>query len=102
MANRKPRQFKRTQLDAESAMHLWLSRIIDDLNPDDFSITELIDEFGAEIFSPKHEGYYNDEGYLRGQIAKLLKHEYIEKIAKGRYQVTDAGRAFRDSFVHEG
>lgn len=88
--------FRRLKGNAE--LHLWLSRIIDDLDPTDFSANELFSEFGATDVKPEERLTYNTEGYIRAQVARLLADEHIEKIAKGRYQVTDSGQAFRDKF----
>lgn len=86
----------RVRLSEKTPMHLWLSRIIDDLNPDDFSVKELIDEFGAEIFSPQEKLSYNGEKHIRAVVSALDRNEYIEKMAKGRFSVTDKGRKYRD------
>ncbi len=87
--SRKPRK-------ANREMHLWLSRIIDDLSPTDFSVRELIDEFGAATVTEEEKSYLNGEKHIRAQLAQLVESEFVEKIAKGRYAVTEAGTAFRD------
>lgn len=85
------------KLKREKDMHLWLARIIDDLDPEDFSATELIAEFGAADGSMSGStDNYNGERYIRNRIALLLDNSFVEKIAKGRYRVTENGKNFRD------
>ena len=78
------------KMTKEVEQALWLARIIDDLNPDDFGSKEFVQEFA----SLGRED--NDEKYVRKALSGLVNMTFVEKIAQGRYRVTDAGRQFRD------
>jgi hypothetical protein len=85
------------KLTPEDDLRFWLSRIIDDLDPNDFSSSELVAEFGAATGSMgESTDDYNGEKYIRNRLARLVAKGFVAKIAKGRYQVTDSGTKFRN------
>lgn len=76
---------------------LWLGRIIEDLDPEDFGSDELVETFATQSFGEMASRKDHDsERDVRKHLHELVLAGYVEKIARGRYRVTMDG-----TFVYE-